>query len=299
MRKLISSVSRSRLARALCAAALFAILAPPASAWGEDGHSIIAEIAQRRLTPDASARVAQLLGPGVSLASVASWADDVRNDRKQTSNWHFVDIPLDRSDYDERRDCAERTGGDCVVKELQRLKAELGCAKGEEARRDALKFAVHFVADIHQPLHTVGDRRGGNELRVHGAMHGRICQGRCEISDDTSNLHALWDSGLIRHTVWDWGAYVERLESGLLKNEAFEQQARGGSPVDWALETHAMAQRVWSDRLVPADGMLDDHYYTAVLPLLDQQLALAGVHLAGFLNQAYARASCGTVKAGD
>jgi hypothetical protein len=64
-----------------------------ALAWGSEGHSVIAEIAQRRLSPDASAAVAQVLGQSHSLASIASWADDVRDDRPETYNWHFVDIP--------------------------------------------------------------------------------------------------------------------------------------------------------------------------------------------------------------
>ncbi len=285
-------VGRTWMAAKLAAVVCGLLLAPTAIGWGEDGHSIIAEIAQRRLTPEATARVSQLLGPGVSLASVSSWADDVRSERANTYNWHFVDIPLDRNDYDERRDCPDSAGGDCVVRELQRLQSELRCATTDESRRDALLFAVHFVGDIHQPLHTVGDARGGNEVRVHGTMHGLICKGRCEISDESSNLHALWDTGLIRRTVWDWGAYVNRLESGLLKSADFRQQAAVGTPVDWALQTHAVAHQVWNERLVPPDGTLDDHYYTTVLPLLDRQLALAGLRLAGFLNAAYASSEC-------
>jgi len=78
--------------------ALSAILAVAfngqALAWGQEGHSIIAEIAQRRLSPDAARGVEQLLGRGHSLASVASWADDVRDMRPETSDWHFVDMPL-------------------------------------------------------------------------------------------------------------------------------------------------------------------------------------------------------------
>lgn len=265
----------------------------PAFGWGEDGHSIIAEIAQRRLSPDAAGQVAHLLGPGVSLASVASWADDIKSDRRDTYAWHFVDIPLDQSNYDERRDCAPGTSGDCVVRELQRLRTELRCAASDDARRDALRLAVHFVGDVHQPMHTVADRRGGNDLRVRGVMHGQICQGRCEVGDESGNLHALWDSGLIRRTVWDWGAYVARLEAGELKSDGLRRQAAETSPVVWAQETHAVAQQVWNDRLVPADGSLDDRYYAAVLPLLDHQLALAGLRLAAFLNQVYGGTDCG------
>lgn len=281
----------------LLAGAMLASTATQAMAWGEDGHSIVAEIAQRRLSPEATATVSRLLGHGVSLASVGSWADDVRSDRPQTYNWHFVDIPLDRNDYDEHRDCASTEGGDCVVRELQRLKTELRCAGTDDARRVALRFTVHFVGDIHQPLHTVADQRGGNEVKVRGVMHGNTCRGHCDIGEEASNLHALWDTGLIRRTVWDWGAYVDRLENGLLRSDDFARRAAGGTPADWAVQTHAVAQQVWNDRLVPPDGTLDDRYYAAVLPLLDRQLALAGVRLAGFLNEAYASSQCEVTKA--
>src|SRR5262245_39018333 len=71
-----------------------------ACAWGQEGHSIIAEIAQRRLSPQATAEVARLLGPNHSLASIASWADDIRDERPETYNWHFVDLPITDDHYD-------------------------------------------------------------------------------------------------------------------------------------------------------------------------------------------------------
>jgi hypothetical protein len=141
-----------------------------ALAWGQEGHSIVAEIAQQRLKEPAAKKVQQLL-KGRSLASVASWADDVRPERPETSNWHFADIPLHSEKYSEARDCKPNAKGDCVVKELMRLKNDLRCTTGD-AQAEALKFAVHFVGDIHQPLHTVDDMTGGNELQVEIFMRG-------------------------------------------------------------------------------------------------------------------------------
>ncbi|MGH8737411.1 MAG: S1/P1 nuclease, partial [Burkholderiales bacterium] len=101
----------------------------PAWAWGQEGHSIVAEIAQRRLSPAAAEEVEQLLGRGHSLASEASWADDIRDARPETYNWHFVDIPLEAKRYDPRRDCrSDAQRGDCVVAELERLRSALRCA---------------------------------------------------------------------------------------------------------------------------------------------------------------------------
>ncbi|HEY0329888.1 MAG TPA: S1/P1 nuclease [Rhodopseudomonas sp.] len=270
------------------------LVAAPVSqawAWGQEGHSIIAEIAQRRLTPQATAQVSEVLGTGHSLASVGSWADDVRDARPQTYNWHFVDIPIALNAYDVVRDCTnDPAKGDCVVAELDRLKNDLRCAP-DDLKIEALKFAVHFVGDVHQPLHTVLEERGGNGVQVDVFMAGLTCTGTCQPVHAHSNFHAAWDTGLIMKTVWDWGAYVDRLETGWLTSA--EAQAPGidaGTTADWAIETHKAAQTVWN--LVPASKVLDDSYYTLILPILDRQLGVAGLRLARFLNEAYSSNQC-------
>jgi hypothetical protein len=262
-----------------------------AFAWGSEGHSIVAEIAQRRLSPKAERMVERLLGRGHSLAAIASWADDVREERPSTKQWHFVDIPVDDKRYDPAKECAPSQDGDCVIAELDRLRTALSCAPGMRAKREALKFAVHFVGDIHQPLHTVAEDFGGNAIPVQIAMRGRKCTGVCQIKPYASNFHAAWDVDLIEATVWDWGAYVDRLESGWLKSaEARKRGVDEGTPQQWALETHAAAQVVW--HRLPADHTLDDSYYRDVLPIMDRQLGLAGLRLARFLNAAYAASQC-------
>jgi hypothetical protein len=286
-------VSTPRSVAVLLGLSLAGTYAPPALGWGAEGHSIVAELAQRRLTPQAASAVAALLGPQVSLASVASWADGQRSLHPETGNWHFVDIPLAADTYDPSRDCApSAVHGDCIIAELQRTALEMRCARTPELRRDALRYAVHFVGDIHQPLHTVGDAQGGNQFAVHGALRGSTCRRNCELAADTGNLHALWDTTLIRRTVWDWGSYVTRLEEGLMLSPEVGAGATGDTPLAWALQSHAVAQAVWNAQRIPADGAIDDAYYQAVLPLLDRQLALAGMHLAAFLNAALAPGSC-------
>lgn len=89
-----------------------ALLPTVALAWGQEGHSIIAEIAQHRLSSRASAEVARLLGPNRSLASISSWADDERDKRPETYRWHFVDIPLAESHYVPSRDCEPKPDGE-------------------------------------------------------------------------------------------------------------------------------------------------------------------------------------------
>jgi hypothetical protein len=271
-------------------AALACALVAPAFAWGPDGHSVVAEIAQRRLSPGAAEMVATLLGRGHSLASIASWPDDIRDERPETSNWHFVDIPIAIATYSKERDCKPNPAkGDCIVLELDRLKDELGCGTGEK-KVEALKFAVHFLGDIHQPLHTVDEATGGNDIKVELFMRGETCTGKCEPKRVASNFHSAWDEGLIKAMVWDWGRYVDRLENGWLKGaEAYNPGIDGGTPERWANETHGYAPTVWNLR--PADNTLDDRYLRDVLPILDRQLGVAGLRLAKFLNDA-AAATC-------
>jgi len=274
-------------------AALLCAFASQALAWGPEGHSIVAEIAQLRLKEPAAKMVHQLL-KGRSLASVASWADDARAERPETSNWHFVDIPLQFEKYHKARDCkANEQKGDCVIKELVRLRGDLRCSAGKK-QIEALKFAVHFIGDIHQPLHTVHDLEGGNGLQVDLFMRGMTTctdKSTCKPVHTPMNFHMVCDVGLINKTTWNWGAYVNRLEDGWLKSaEAARPDIDAGTPVDWANETHGVARTVWHAR--PTDDVLDDRYYREVLPMLDRQLGVAGLRLARFINEAFASDYC-------
>ncbi len=265
--------------RALTALVLLLAIVPAAYAWGPEGHSIIAEIAQRRLTPAAAAQVRQILGENASLASVASWADDYRAVHPQTARWHFVDIPLSAQDYDEGRDCAPSPEGDCVIHAIARsLESLTKPGESNEQRRAALKFLVHFVGDVDQPLHTVGDLHGYNDLAV--------CYFSSPAKNDClpTNLHAVWDVGLIRSIFWDWGGYVDFLEADWIP--LYDARAlAAGTSVDWALEAHQAAREVVV-KGVEADAHLGADYLAAARPTLDRQLAVSGLRLARLLNQA-------------
>jgi hypothetical protein len=263
---------------------LLTMTSTEAWAWGQEGHSIIAEIAQRRLSAAAAAEVARAIGPGHSLASISSWADDERDALPQTAHWHFVDMPIDSDRYDPARDCREGPKGDCVVAELERLKKEL-CAPATAVRWVAVRFAVHLVGDIHQPLHTVLEQSGGNGIQVEVRMAGgKSCGGHaCGVRHFHTNFHALWDTGLIQATAWSWGAYVDLLSADLARQAV---DPGTGGPREWAEETHAAAQTVW--HALPADRVVDDAYYRVARPILDRQLTLGGLRLARYLNESYA-----------
>src|SRR5262245_53815324 len=152
-------------------------------AWGSEGHRLVARIAEAQLTETTRAQVAAILGPNRTLVSIATWADDVRRQRAATAPWHYINIPITEAHLNMSRDCP---GNDCVVAKISQLqKALQDPATVPEARAEALMFLVHFIGDIHQPLHC-GDNHdhGGNEVQV-------------ELAGRPMNLHSAWDSGMI------------------------------------------------------------------------------------------------------
>lgn len=250
---------------------LMALLAVPAPAlaWGAEGHEIVATLALRELTPAARGQVARLLGGETMMIHDANWADEIKDRRRETGTWHYVDIPLNAPGYDRRRDCLR---GDCVVAQVEydmRLLTDRG-ANGR-ARAEALRFLIHFVADMHQPLHAVdaGDR-GGNDVQV-------------AIGRQRANLHKVWDADVVEALGLEAGAVA----NGLARSVTPEQRkawARG-TPAIWANETHAIAR----DQVYPLlDGRrrlrLPRDYAERQSAITRTQLAKAGVRLAVLLN---------------
>jgi hypothetical protein len=253
---------------------LAALSARPLAAWGPEGHIVVAKVAAARLSTPAKAGVKQLLGRH-SLDSVANYADQIRPQRPETANWHFVDIPKDATDYEPARDCKETPSGDCIINELARAQATLKDSSQPKAKRaEALKFVVHFVGDLHQPLHCSDNHdRGGNEVKV--SFLGK-----------QSNLHRVWDSDIITDANLPPVEYAAQLDSWLDAQDTAALEA--GTTVDWALASHKLAHDDAYN--IPSDGQIDSSYISANLPVIDQQLATAGLRLAMILNAIFAPA---------
>jgi hypothetical protein len=244
-----------------------------AASWGASGHSIIAEIAQRKLHPQAIRKIRELLGRDVSLASIASWADELVLLRPNTANWHFVNIPYDAVSYDPARDCKDTPKGDCVINAIARARSLLvDRTASKRQRAEALMLLIHLIGDVHQPLHTA-DRNDAGGSRV-GVM----------FFDRPMSLHAVWDYGIIERRTLDWGEYVRYLEQCWLRGQDINALQRG-RPVDWALEAHRAAVDVAYVSL--EDLKLSLPYYQRSLAVVDRQLALAGIRLARVLNEAF------------
>jgi hypothetical protein len=259
------------------AAAVFATLAiaPAAQAWGPLGHSVVAELAQRHLSPAAEAAVERLLAPDhtKSLADIASWADEIRNDPKQQALWketrplHYVDVRDPSCVYVPPRDCKN---GQCVVDAIPRYLAILSDrSQPDAARLQALKFVVHFVGDIHQPLHAgYRDDAGGNAYQVQFQGQGM-------------NLHRVWDSGLLGTRGLDWKAYVKRLDAEGVAPLPAPIAPLDQPAVQWAEESCQITRDIY-----PSNHKISQAYIDAELPVADSRLREAGRRLAEMLNLA-------------
>ncbi len=254
--------------------ALFLVLLPSSlHAWGREGHEVIAILAEQRLTPDVREKANRLLN-GASLTEVSTWADQVRND--ETAPWHYVSIELTETEYDPARVCPQ---DQCVIGQIEQFQRVLADDKaGGRKRQEALKYLIHFVGDLHQPLHAANrNDRGGTQTEVEF-----LGQTLDPFRDGPWTLHAVWDSGIVAERDPDALHYAERLNTWLQTQpeHAFED----GSVVDWAMESHRIAKE--HAYVLPEDRIVGEEYVRANIPVVDQQLAKAGVRLARLLNEA-------------
>jgi hypothetical protein len=240
------------------------------SGWGPEGHSLVARIADAELTPAARARVAEILGPGVTMASISSWADQVRRQRANTGPWHYIDIPIDKPHMDLARDCPN---GDCVVAQISAQRVILlDPAATPVQHKEALMFLIHFVGDMHQPLHCSDNKdKGGNDVRV-------------VLFDRPGNLHGAWDSGLLGRM-----GKEEDLFPVLLKEaEKHQKKWSKGTVADWAEQSHKAAQKIVYGKLPPepkgTPEPLGEAYEKTADPLIRAQIEKAGDRLARVLN---------------
>jgi hypothetical protein len=256
-------------------------------AWGGQGHRLVGLIAAERLTPVAKQRVTRLLD-GQTLAEVANWADSIRSDQQQTYGWHFLNMPPGAAGYDRDRDCPRAAGvesgsrsdrwRDCAVDRILFWEQRLADVTLDRAdRATAIKFLVHFIGDLHQPFHTIGVGRGGNDVRVRWF-------GEANCSDPGEkpfpcNLHSVWDGRLIARGNLDDRAYLAQLQK--LIAEKRWGALPPGTPAQWAEQSFRLAK----EALMKPDSNIDDGYYRRHIGVVDERLALAGVRLAAVLNR--------------
>lgn len=257
----------------LCLRLAFTVMcfASACFAWGGDGHKIIAQVASAHLSPSAQVGVNSLL-EGKQLPDICTWADDIRSDPDYS--WseplHYVNVPPGATGFDSNRDCSD---GRCVVTAIGKYVTTLEDKRAAvQERREAIKFVVHFVADVHQPLHT-GFRRdkGGNDIRV-------------RFFHEESNLHHVWDELIIKKTGKKWEEYGDALEKKILASDVAIWSSNM-DPAAWASESFTLATT--NAYPIPKDSQLGQEYYRKNLLVINQRLSMAGIRLAALLNRVF------------
>jgi S1/P1 Nuclease len=223
------------------AAALAALICSQALAWGDLGHEVTALIAYRHLSPTARAALDALLASDTDtltagdFASRATWADKYRNAHRETAAWHFVDIEIDRPDLKDAcfgfptlqggQSASQGPAQDCVVNKIDEFAAELKNPSTPAAERLlALKFLIHFMGDLHQPLHAADHHdRGGN------------CIGLSPPQGAQNNLHAYWDVNVVKALGQSAAQIAEQLDARL--SAADITAWTRGTPQSWAMDT--------------------------------------------------------------
>jgi hypothetical protein len=299
-------------------------LSPEARAWGCEGHQTVALVAQKHLNPHAFKVVNQILkGNPIDInlkrycqpvsanliVDAATWADDYRGENPNTGDWHFFDIPRGAAQENIDQYCPSSTS--CVAAALKDQIAILQTAGADPQKKaDALRFIIHFAGDIHQPLHcTTNNDRGANCVPV-TYFNARPVLKDATKGNYSPNLHAVWDTNIIGRmaqgkTVDEFAAELDQQ----FQSKIASWQQEGIDFDGWAWESHQLAEqtsygslpmRIAIERPQPVKTCVDDHisermfelneqleseYHAAATPVIQEQLAKAGLRLAMILNR--------------
>jgi S1/P1 Nuclease len=287
---------RARLLAALLALAAVCA-APCAAAWGPQGHRTVGAIADRLLTREAHATVTQLLAGDLdkfgnpsgrtTLEAVSVWADEIRGTPASRPEWHYDNIPVCGTEG-KARYCPD---GQCNSAQLERLIGVLADRRAPpRERNEALKWVVHLVGDIHQPLHAADNAdRGGNDVQV--ALVGVRTRGR-------ESLHRAWDGELVRLALStrDGQRPPGDIDALALEARRLAADAGQGTPESWASESNELARNVAyrypgfvCGRAPQGIVVLDSAYLGTARSVVRERLLLAGARLANLLNKALAQ----------
>ena len=245
-------------------------IAPNASAWGSIGHRVTGEIATNYLTKQANREIRALLGEE-SLAEATTWADYMRSSsepfwRYQASPWHYVTVPANQT----YRTVEKPEEGDAVTALTQFTQTLRDANASKSDKQLALRFAIHIIGDLHQPFHAGnGTDRGGNDVRV-------------KWFNRSTNMHALWDTGLIEHEKLSYSEWTDWLVARISRN-----QLKSWSTTDphvWIAESVAIRDTIYPE----ISKNLSWGYAFKHRDKVRQRLSQAGVRIAAYLNEVFA-----------
>ncbi len=239
--------------------------------WGYEGHYVVAEIAQRHLSPNAQTAVKNILGHK-TMADVASYADELRSDPayKATGALHFLNIPLGYT-FEQFSAFVKNDRNQNIYSGL------VGCintlkdpAAGKSKKAFALEFLIHLAGDSHQPMHVSrAEDKGGNTISVTFLGTG-------------TSLHSLWDSGLIDHQKINYKKLAEKYD------DATPEQIKkwqSDSIMIWLWESYQITTILYQEAAANPD--FDETYYEEHMPIIKNRIEKAGIRLAGVLNDIY------------
>ena len=259
----------TRILKKIFIAVFFVFGIAEASAWGVTGHRVVAEIAENHLTNRAKRKLKKLIGKQ-KLAYWANWPDNVRNspEWKNTSTWHYVNIPPQES-KEQFIEQLKNNNKPNIYTAIQNVKGIIVDKNTPNADREIyLRFLVHFLGDMMQPMHTGREEDlGGNLIKI-------------QFFKKDTNLHSLWDSGLIDNTKYSYTEYARVLD---VKSKEEIKQIQSGSLEDWFYESHQAANQLYAS-VKPGENYSYD-YQQQYNALLERQLLHAGLRLAKILNE--------------
>jgi len=273
-----NKMNASKKASFLCVVSL--LLAMALISWGVAGHRTVGKIAEGHLTANARAGIRDLLG-NETLADVSTWADEVRGQKKyrQTGPWHYVNLPLGLN-YEQFKtrveNMLEANVYSALVRQMQLITDKTA---SREQKVEALKFVVHFVGDLHQPMHVSrAEDKGGNTVQLNYEGQG-------------TNLHSLWDSKLIEHSGEDYNQLAATCDHA---TPAQTKQWQSDPIIKWMWESYEITSKLYDEIDAMSSRSIGQDYYTAHWPIITQRLEQAGIRLAGLLNVLFKNGPVGT-----
>ncbi len=287
---------------------MWALAVPGAAwAWGPEGHAVVGDIAARHLTPRAQKQVRVLLqdkNRRLGDYEISCWADEIKGSKDyeklypDNGLWHFVDFDTFMH-YDEDFELKPPADGQDVVDQIVRWQKVLGAKDSTPAQKlDALRFLVHFVGDMHQPLHCAfrcGDM-GGNMIPVNSFKGKNYSFGPQTPMDYPPSIHSAWDESMVLELMAgrSRSAFAKFLLEGIGPEQM--QWWSQGKPMDWATDSYWRARKQayrWTNGenlpykwARPGMDLTSENYIDSRLPMAQEQLQKAGVRLAFLLNEA-------------
>jgi hypothetical protein len=237
-------------------------------AWGPAGHRIVGHIAEMNLDPEILKTIRKKFNIK-HLANVANWADEIKRNDNKPDVLHYTNIAVNHRTYDQKRDCPRKR---CVTEKIKEYESILvDPASSSKSKKEALKFLIHLVADVHQPMHLGYEKdRGGNEIAVY-------------FGDKLTNLHRVWDHDLIVLNGKSQLQFARQLNRSITSEN--KKQWAGGTPDDWSNESRALVLD-YSYRLQFSRGReLSLGYIREGRRIAEERLQSAGIRLAEMLNR--------------